>query len=219
MRKLNGGQVVGFMVRQVLLAVVRLSTGARLGQAGMPRGQDQRVYFANHTSIGDFLLIWAVLPGHLRRGTRTVAAEDYWTRTCLRRFLARNVFNALLISRAGQGRGGAGTALTEALGRGESLIFFPEGTRNTSDAWITPFKSGLFHMACEHPGVQFIPVWLDNIREVMPKGAWLPLPLVCTVHMGSPLALRPSEAAASFLGRAQDAVLALRPDDEQVVAC
>ena len=38
----------------------------------------QRVYFANHASHGDFVLIWTVLPGALRRMTRPVAAVDYW---------------------------------------------------------------------------------------------------------------------------------------------
>ncbi|RZL04316.1 MAG: 1-acyl-sn-glycerol-3-phosphate acyltransferase [Rubrivivax sp.] len=206
------------MVRQAILALVRLSTGVHLRQSAWPRGEAQRVYFSNHTSIGDFLLIWAVMPRDLRRTTRTVAAKDYWTRTWLRRFLALNVFNALLISRAGGERGGhdAAQCLTEALDRGESLIIFPEGTRNTSAAWLAPFKSGLYHMACGHPQVQFIPVWLDNVRHVMPKGAWLPLPLVCTVSLGAPLPLRPSEQAHLFLVRAQEAVLALKPDVEAV---
>lgn len=213
MPKIKLFQVVEFAVRQAILAIVRVSTGVHLRESSVPHGQAQCVYFSNHTSIADFMLIWAVMPSSLRRTTRTVAAEDYWTSSWLRRFLALNVFNALLISRAGNERGGPCAALlmSEALARGESLIIFPEGTRNTSAAWLTPFKSGLYHMACEHPHVHFIPVWLDNIREVMPKGAWLPLPLVCTVNMGEPLDLKPSESAQPFLHRAQEAVLALRP--------
>jgi len=219
MPKINAGRMVGFLVGQVLLAVVRLSTGVH-ARGSLPRGEAQRVYFSNHTSIGDFLLIWAVMPPDLRRTTRTVAAEDYWTSSTLRRFLAQNVFNALLISRGGGGQGGgcATQRMTEALNHGDSLIIFPEGTRNTSAAWLTPFKSGLYHLACDHPHVQFIPVWLDNIRHVMPKGAWLPLPLVCSVNMGAPLPLRPAEQAPVFLKRAQEAVLALKPD-LQVVSC
>lgn len=214
MPKIKWYQIVEFIVRQAILAVVRVSTGVHLRESSLPHGQAQCVYFSNHTSIADFMLIWAVMPASLRRTTRTVAAADYWTSTWLRRFLAKNVFNALLISRAGQeGAGPCATQLmNEALRRGESLIIFPEGTRNTSAAWLTPFKLGLYHLACEHPHVQFIPVWLDNIREVMPKGAWLPLPLVCTVNMGKPLPLKPSEPAQPFLSRAQEAVLALRPD-------
>ncbi|MGH6648870.1 lysophospholipid acyltransferase family protein [Aquabacterium sp.] len=216
MPKINVGQMVGFVVGQALLAFVRLSTGVHLRESGLPPGLTQRVYFSNHTSIGDFILIWAVMSPELRRTTRTVAAEDYWTSSALRRFLALNVFNALLISRCGQG---GAQRMTEALRRGESLIIFPEGTRNTSAAWLTPFKSGLYHLACEHPQVQFIPVWIDNLRNVMPKGAWLPLPLVCSVGMGAPLPLRPSEPTLAFLERAQEAVLALKPDSQAAVPC
>jgi 1-acyl-sn-glycerol-3-phosphate acyltransferase len=207
------------VVGQALLAFVRLSTGVHLRESGPPPGSTQRVYFSNHTSIGDFILIWAVMPPALRRTTRIVGAEDYWTSSALRRFLALNVFNALLISRGGQGGAGASRRMTEALRRGESLIIFPEGTRNTSAAWLMPFKSGLYHLACEHPQVQFIPVWIDNLRNVMPKGAWLPLPLVCSVGMGAPLPLRPAEQAPAFLARAQDAVLALKPDARAAVPC
>ena len=44
-----------------------------------------RVYFANHNSHGDFVLIWTVLPRTLRYLTRPVAGADYWTVSALRR--------------------------------------------------------------------------------------------------------------------------------------
>lgn len=221
-----GRGMLGWIAKVLILAVVRVSTGVRLMGGGVPSAPHQGVYFANHTSLADFLLIWTVMPARQRRQTRPVAAEDYWNASWLRRFLAREVFNALLIKRAcAEGEPSAVDLMAQALSRGESLILFPEGTRNTTEAWLTPFKCGLFLLGREHPTVPLVPVWLHNIRHVFPKGVWLPVPMDCTVHVGAPLSIRPVESADDFLGRAQEAVLALRPatpderEDSEAVAC
>jgi hypothetical protein len=54
-----------------------------------------------------------------------------------------------------------------------------------------------------------VPVWLDNLRRVMPKGKLLPLPLLCTATFGAPLRLQAGEEKQAFLDRARDALLAL----------
>jgi hypothetical protein len=43
----------------------------------------------------------------------------------------------------------------------------------------------------------------------MPKGALLPVPIICTVRFGAPLKLRPDESKDVFLERARAAVVAL----------
>jgi 1-acyl-sn-glycerol-3-phosphate acyltransferase len=81
----------------------------------------QRVYFANHTSHLDFVVLWSVLPRHLRAQTRPVAAKDYW-QSGLRRALAINVFNAVLVERSGTGkaeRSGTGKAERSGTGKAE----------------------------------------------------------------------------------------------------
>ena len=62
----------------------------------------QRIYFANHTSHADFVLLWASLPAHLRAETHPVAAADYWTRGPIRRLLIEHVFEGVLIHRRGR---------------------------------------------------------------------------------------------------------------------
>jgi len=59
--------------------------------------------------------------------------------------------------------------------------------------------------------VELVPVWIDNIRRVIPKGQWLPVPMVCSVSYGAPLAIGADEPKEDFLRRAEAAVLALRP--------
>ena len=58
-----------------------------------------RVYFANHSSHGDFVLIWTVLPPALRRTTRPVAGADYWITRPAAPLHRQRVFNAVLIDR------------------------------------------------------------------------------------------------------------------------
>lgn len=201
--KLGAGAIVGF---------ARALTGVRALWAGGPPTAGPRVYYANHASHGDFALVWACLPADLRERTRPVAGADYWERGALRRHVATRVLNAVLIDREAATR----TAdpidtMTSALANGDSLIVFPEGTRNTTDAPLLPFKSGLYHLAQRAPDVELVPVWIENTRRVMPKGAFLPVPLLCTLVFGAPLHVAQDEAKADFLERARVALLALQP--------
>jgi 1-acyl-sn-glycerol-3-phosphate acyltransferase len=100
--------------------------------------------------------------------------------------------------------------LVQALAGGDSLVIFPEGTRSNK-AEPQPFKSGLFHLAVQFPGVQLIPAWIDNVQRVMPKGEVVPVPILCTVTFGAPLNVAAGEDKRVFLERARDAVIALRP--------
>ncbi len=204
----------GLAVGQLILLLARVLTGVRGIWRGTTAAPEPRVYFANHASHGDFVLIWATLPAPLRRRTRPVAGQDYWLASALRRFIGSQVFKALLINRQTE-PGGSTTVdlMAAALARGDSLIFFPEGTRNTGDAALLPFKSGLYHLARRCPQLELVPVWVDNIRRVIPKGQWLPVPMICSVSYGAPLQVAEGESKAEFLQRAEAAVLALRPTE------
>jgi 1-acyl-sn-glycerol-3-phosphate acyltransferase len=204
------------LISECLLLGSRLWTGVRPLWIGTPPLLRQRVYFANHGSHGDFVMIWASLPQHLRKGTRPVAGQDYWLASRMRRFVANHVFNALLIDRhPAAGQPSPVDMMGAVVAQGSSLILFPEGTRNTSDEPLLPFKSGLFHLCRQNPHVEFVPVWIDNIRRVIPKGEWVPVPMICTVSFGQAIELAPDESKDAFLARAAQAVLSLRPIESQ----
>jgi 1-acyl-sn-glycerol-3-phosphate acyltransferase len=100
--------------------------------------------------------------------------------------------------------------MVAALDQGSSLILFPEGQRNSSEATLLPFKSGLYHLAKSRPGVDLVPVWIANLNRVMPKGEVIPVPLICTLTFGAPLHLAEDEPKDAFLVRATQALLALK---------
>lgn len=196
---------------KAIILFARFVTAPRALWLGMEPTPGQRVYFGNHTSNGDFVLIWTVLPLALRNRTRPVAALDYWLKTPLRAFVGRDVFNAVLIDRRPDQRTEDPVAqMASALDEGSSLIIFPEGQRNSSDAGLLPFKSGLFHLARQRPNVDLVPVWISNLNHVMPKGKVVPVPLICTLAFGAPLRLDANETKEDFLARAAAALLAMR---------
>jgi 1-acyl-sn-glycerol-3-phosphate acyltransferase len=83
----------------LLLGLIRLLTGAQARWYGCPPKAEQRIYFANHQSHADIVLIWAALPQELRSTTRPIAARDYWTKTPFRQWLTTAVFNAVYVDR------------------------------------------------------------------------------------------------------------------------
>ncbi|WP_186418881.1 lysophospholipid acyltransferase family protein [Bosea sp. CS1GBMeth4] len=196
----------------LILFFARFITAVRGRWDGVAPADEQRIYFANHASHGDFVLIWTVLPRRMRSTTRPVAGSDYWLKNRLRRFIGCDVFNAVLIDRDPATRTRDPIVqMTEALDAGASLIVFPEGTRNTTEAPLLPFRSGLFHLAQARPNVALVPVWIDNLNRVMPKGEFVPVPLICTVSFGAALSSAEGETKQDFLARAQAALLALSP--------
>jgi 1-acyl-sn-glycerol-3-phosphate acyltransferase len=198
----------------LIIGFVRLLTGAQAFWRGGRPNAAQRIFFANHASHGDFVLLWASLPPWLRRHTRPVAGADYWNKSALRRYIGGKVFRAVLIDRERKEHGPDPVEqMVAALAGGDSLILFPEGTRNTTDAVLLPFKSGLFHLATQYPRAELVPVWINNLARVMPKGQLIPIPLLCTVTFGAALPRIDGEDKAAFLERARAAMLALRPDD------
>jgi 1-acyl-sn-glycerol-3-phosphate acyltransferase len=195
----------------VLLAfIARLITGAQGHWRGCAPKAEQRIYFANHQSHLDWVLIWAALPHDLRATTRPIAARDYWTKTPFKKWLTTAVFNAVYVSRQKTADEDPLEPLVDALNHGDSLVIFPEGTRSNKGEPM-PFKAGLFHLAEQFPAVPLVPAWIDNVQRVMPKGEVVPVPILCTVSFGAPITLQPGEDKRAFLERAREAVLAERP--------
>ena len=207
---------LGHIVGVALAGLIHLLTAPRIVWRSKPPGRRARVYFANHTSNADTVLIWAALPPKLRKRTRPVAAADYWLKNGVRKFFGTRVFFTVLIQRDPDERGEQNPVeqMGGALDAGSSLILFPEGRRNDTEAPLLPFKTGLFHLASARPDIDLVPVWIDNLNGVMPRGEVIPVPLICQIFFGEPMRLGDTEERDVFLQRASDAMLSLRPERE-----
>jgi 1-acyl-sn-glycerol-3-phosphate acyltransferase len=193
----------------VLVAVAKILSGATVRWVDCEPDSCQRVYFANHTSHLDALVLWSSLPKPIRNLTRPVAAADYWNAGPVRRYMA-SAFNALLIDRKKiKVHNSPIDIMLAEIGNTESLIVFPEGSRNPSGE-LQEFKSGLFYLAKKRPDLELMPVYIDNVNRVMPKGEFLPVPLLSCISIGAPVWLESGETKSEFLTRARQAVLDLK---------
>ena len=192
-----------------LLGLIRVLTGAQARWYGSPPKAEQRIYFANHQSHADLVMIWAALPLELRSITRPIAAKDYWTSSPFKQWITTSVFNAIYVDRARTGDQDPLEPLIDALTNGDSIILFPEGTRGNAEE-PQAFKAGLYNLALKFPDVVLVPAWINNVQRVMPKGEVVPVPILCSVTFGAPVTLEPDEERRAFLDRARLAVMALR---------
>jgi 1-acyl-sn-glycerol-3-phosphate acyltransferase len=206
------------MMANTLAFASRLVSGATVHWHCDPRAPRQRIYFANHSSHLDFIVIWSALPPGLRASVRPVAGRDYWEQGPVRQYLADHVFHAVLIERAPAGADhGAPVArasiqrMADEMGDRYSLIVFPEGTRGVNGQ-LGAFKSGLYHLSRARPDVELVPVYLDNLNRILPKGEILPVPMLSRVVFGLPLSPAPRDDKHDFLARARDALIRLRAE-------
>ncbi len=192
-----------------LLGLIRILTGSQARWYGCPPMAEQRIYFANHQSHADLVMIWAALPRELRSITRPIAAKDYWTKTRFKKWITTSVFNAIYVSRERTADQDPLEPLCEAIEKGDSIILFPEGTRGHAEE-PAAFKAGLYNLTQRYPKVVLVPAWINNVQRVMPKGEVVPVPVLCSVTFGAPIALQEGEERRAFLDRARSAVVALR---------
>ncbi|HUT09758.1 MAG TPA: lysophospholipid acyltransferase family protein [Thermoguttaceae bacterium] len=198
------------VTRNLLVLLARFFSGASVRWIDSQPDTCQRVYFANHTSHLDAIVVWSALPQRIRALTRPVAAKDYWTAGRIRRYMANRVFNALLIDRTDiKVHRSPIDLMIQEIGNRYSLIVFPEGSRS-SGREIGEFKSGLYHLCKKRPDLEAIPVHIDNMNRILPRGEVLPVPLLTCITFGPPIWLEAGEPKVEFLRRAREAVCRLK---------
>ena len=199
-----------WLIKNILLGLAYLLSRAKVRWHDCQPDTCQRVYFANHSSHLDAIMVWASLPPEVRQKTRMVAAKDYWDAGPIRRYIARRLFNALLIDRENINiRNTPIQVMIDEMQDVYSIVMFPEGGRGTGDN-IEEFKSGLYYLAKRRPDLELIPVYLGNMSRILPRGKTLPVPMLSTVLFGPPIWLEEGEKKGDFLARARQAVVNLK---------
>ncbi|HLJ50787.1 MAG TPA: lysophospholipid acyltransferase family protein [Bryobacteraceae bacterium] len=196
----------------MLASLAKWASRPQVRWIGAPAGSQPRVYFANHSSHLDFVVLWAALPKPVRARTRPVVAREYWESTFLRAYLAKRVFHSVLITRneiAPLAARSTISALLRELDRGGSIVLFPEGTRGDGRE-VARFKRGLYELCRQRPDIEAVPVYLENLSRILPKGEILPTPSASRVTFGPPMRIRGGEGDGEFLSRARQALLDLK---------
>ena len=89
--------------------------------------------------------------------------------------------------------------MLDVLDQGDSLIIFPEGTRNMTDEPLLRLPLGPLQSRHRRgPMSNSIPCWIENMSRVLPKGQFLPVPLLCRVVFGAPVARRATARIATI---------------------
>ena len=196
--------------RNFLAVAARILSGASVRWIDSQPDTCQRVYFANHTSHLDPIVIWSALPQAVRMITRPVAAKDYWMKGPVRRYFANRLFNAILIDREEiKVHQSPVDLMIREIGHTYSLIIFPEGGRSAG-LEIGEFKSGLYYLCKKRPDLELIPVHVDNMNRILPRGKVLPVPLLSCITFGPPMWLETGEPKNEFLARTRDAIRRLK---------
>jgi len=197
------------LTSHVIVLLAKLFSGFTVRWIDIAPDTCQRIYFANHTSHLDAVVLWSALPRNVRAITRPVAAKDYWSTGWLRPHIAQS-FNALLIDRQEiKVHQSPIDLMIREMGDVYSLIVFPEGSRAEGEE-MGEFKSGLYYLGKKRPDLELVPVYIDNVNRILPRGEVLPVPLLSCITIGPPIWLEAGEPKNAFLKRARDAVKRLK---------
>jgi 1-acyl-sn-glycerol-3-phosphate acyltransferase len=177
-------------------------------RSSVPKGPC--IVVANHNSHLDAPLLMTMFPIRRIAHIHPVAAADYFGKTAWRRTIVMIGMNAMGIERTSAPGRDVLQPTIDALEAGETLIFFPEGSRGTPGV-ISSFKPGIGKIVQSVPGVLVVPVFLAGAERSLPRGESVPVPLGIDVIIGKPRTYSVELDAREIAEMIRADVLALAP--------
>ena len=190
-----------------VFARLEVRGGERVAQLAGPV-----LFVANHTSYFDQPAIMFSLPRQVRYRTATATWAEFFFknfRNPLQRLWKRLTFEygtfALNLFPLSQESGfrAALAFMGRLVDHGENILVFPEGERSM-DGSLLPFRQGLGIMAKEL-GIPVVPVRIDGLTYVYPRGATWPRRGRVTVTFGEPLTFT-RESVEEVVARSRQAI-------------
>lgn len=193
----------GVMARLMLGAA-----GMRLrvsGLTNLPAGPC--VVVANHCSYLDGPVIKAALPPRF-----SFVIKKEMDRVPLASFLLRRI-GSEFVDRTDRNKGAADARrLLRSANRGQSLVFFPEGTF-AAQPGLLKFHSGAFTIAARS-SLTVVPCVIRGTRKLLPSNRWLPRPGLIEVEVLTPLATPAGTPVDAALLRERSRIAILSRLDE-----
>lgn len=173
----------------------------------------QFIIVANHNSHVDTMVLLSSLPISQLKRTHPVATATYFGKKKWLELLSNLFVNTVLIQRREEkspetDQGKALEQLMKKLEQGHSLIFFPEGSRGEPEQ-MQAFRKGIGVLLQKFPHIPFIPVYLQGMGKILPKGSLLPVPYDAQVYFGDPTFCQ-HNTVEEIVAEVESAILALK---------
>jgi 1-acyl-sn-glycerol-3-phosphate acyltransferase len=155
------------------------------------------IFIGNHASHMDAFALFMSLPERFRRRVAFGSAADRWFLRGRKGFLKQPWYLSLTMNSFPIQRGGGRGALSYAewlLDQRWSLVIFPEGTRSTTGKLAT-FRHGVSILALAK-NVAVVPICMDGLRELRPKGVRETKVGPVHVRIGEPIRFAPDTPVA-----------------------
>lgn len=181
------------------------------GQENLKDLKGPAIFIGNHSSHLDSLVIFQSLPERYRWRIGFGAAADRWFIKGRKGMTKQPWWNSLSLNSWPIKRGGGRASLDYGewlIDKGWSLVIFPEGTRSTTGK-MAHFKHGVSLIALAK-GVPVVPIFMEGLREIRPKGSTDVVPGPVTAKIGKPIHFAPGTEVADATFAMYKAMEALR---------